>query len=252
VRNVLVASLAVILAACGGPLLGGEIQEQKICLKKAETVIAGICKRSEFAPLAAAASQLTQSGFTVAGVTDTNGDVCAMNVVALYAMLGDAQLSPFLPAGVKDAIDTVREASATGTFPLGDKIPALDKKGTTGSLKVQSLTIGGTSAALAMLESLGADFTKAGQPVLTLEYVKDAQSYRCESGACTMTVGVKSGTDDDIFRHLAGGDIDYRIAVKGTPGPGALQDMWNDWTASVETCMSAKLTVDALELMKNN
>jgi hypothetical protein len=254
VRNLLVASLAVTLAACGGPLLGGEVQEQKICVKKAATVVDGICKRSEFVPLATAAAALVQAGHQVAGVTDA-ANVCAMDVGALYAMLSNPLLSTFLPSGVQDAINNIRQADATGTFPLGDQIPALDKKGTTGSIKVQSLAVSGTSSALAMLDSLGAEFTKDSQPVLTLEYVKDGTSYACDSGTpktCTMTVGVKAGTDDDIFKHLNGGNIDYHITVKGTPGPEALSSMWNDWNASVETCMSASLTVDALELIKNN
>jgi hypothetical protein len=231
VRTPIVASLAVILAACGGPLLGGEVQEQRVCIKKPTAAIQGLCRSSQVAAYSSVVNCSTDPGLALADAA--------------------------IPQSIKDAIQSIpREANDAGTIPLGDNIPALDKKGTTGSLKLLSFTVSGSDQVLAQLSTFDLALTSPNEtaPFVTFTYAKSADSYVCDDASpktCTMTVTIDaSNADADLFKRLNGGDIAYSVHLKGSAQ--ALQSLWQDWTASIETCMSASLTVDALELIKNN
>lgn len=226
-RKNIVTSLALALAACGGPLLGAEIEDPKICIQKPTTLIQGLCHDAS----------------SVAGASLVGID-CSKDAAAL---LGD-------PAAAAILASVPREADDSGTIPVSDKIPGLDKKGTTGSIHLLSFTVSGSEATLSHLDTFDLQLTGAGEaaPFATFSYVKDGTSYTCDRSTpatCTMTVTV-GGTSTDLFARLkAGGDIQYHVALKGDPG--ALAGLWQDWNASIEACMSAKLTVDALDLINN-
>jgi hypothetical protein len=228
VRNALVMSLALALAACSGPLLGGEVQEAKLCVKRPATQIQGLCRTAAQLP-----------GAALLGID------CSKDVATLLAQ----------PAAQAILASVPHDAEDSGTIPLGDHIPALDKKGTTGSIKLLSFAVSGTEDTLKNLDSFQLELSTPGSaPFATFSYVKaDGTSYLCDQATpktCTMTVQIDGQSDaNDLFKHLNDGDISYHVALKGNAQ--ALAGLWSDWQASIESCMSASLTVDAIELLKN-
>jgi hypothetical protein len=193
-RTAIVISLAMALAACGGPLLGAELEDRKICV---------------------AMKSATVNGLHIDPV--------------LYASAGD------------------QTASWAGDFNLADHIAGVDKKGTTGNINVLSFTVSTTTqAAMDAITSADVDVYPTGDASAAsrfMSYTKAADSYKCDAaGTCTMNM--KLDQNLDIFKLVKSGSVSYQVAFKGKP-PN------DDWTATVETCMSVKLTIDALEAMKN-
>ncbi len=192
-RNLLFASLALALAACGDPLFFAEVEEKKICFELPSVSVQG---------------------------TGSLPDV-------IQQQIGSKTVST--PDG--EALD------------FGSQVPALDKqKATTGSIKLISFEVTSSTDALQHIEAAELDVADAnGQLVPFMHYERPAQS-ECVAGqaTCTITMTIPDG---DLLRPILAnaGHLPYKLSLTGTPP----QD---DWTVKVDTCMSAKIMVDALKL----
>jgi hypothetical protein len=200
VRKVLVGSLALTLAACGGPLLGGEVEDKKVCVAMLNQNVDGL------------------------GLDPT-----------IYNALPDT-----LPESLQ------KSKLLSNEFDVSSQLAGLGKKGTTGSIKILSFTVTSDKLSLQNISNADLVLKSVDDPSLLNEfkYVKSNQSFtQNPDGTYTLNVTVDSKVD--LFKLLESGKLHYDINFKGKP-PNA------DWKATVETCISAKLTVDAIEMLKDS
>ena len=182
-RASLVASLALALAGCSGPLVGADIDEPRICLVMKSQTVPG-------API---------------------------------------------PTGLVIPDQTV---SWDGDLDLGSKIPGLDKQGAvTGSIRMLSLTTTGSTDLSSVTSADVALVDAAGQPTSFMSYTRPTPVTTPDA------LDMKLDQDLNLLDAVQGGQLHYRITFKGQPPP-------TSWTADIETCLSAHLTVDALKAMK--
>ncbi|HYS80724.1 MAG TPA: hypothetical protein VEM76_08435 [Anaeromyxobacteraceae bacterium] len=182
-RPSLVASLALALAGCSGPLVGADIDEPRICLVMHSQTVPG-------API---------------------------------------------PTGM-----LLPEQAVTweGDLDLGSKLPGLDKDGAvTGSLRMLSLTTTGSTDLSSISSADVALVDAADQPTTFMSYTRPTPVTTPE------VLDMKLDQDLNLLDALQSGLLRYRITFKGQPPP-------TSWTADIETCLSAHLTVDALKAMK--
>ena len=182
-RASLVASLALALAGCGGPLVGADIDEPRICLVMHSQTVPG-------API---------------------------------------------PGGV---VLPDQQVSWEGDLDLGSKIPGLDKQGAvTGSIHMLSLTTTGSTDLSSVSSADVALVDAAGQPTSFMSYTRPTPVTTPDA------LDMKLDQDLNLLDEVQGGLLRYRITFKGQPPP-------TSWTADIETCLSAHLTIDALKAMK--
>jgi hypothetical protein len=180
-RASLVASLALALAGCSGPLVGADIDEPRICLVMHSQTVPG-------API---------------------------------------------PAGV-----VLPEVAWEGDLDLGSKIPGLDKQGAvTGNIHMLSLTTTGSTDLSGVSSADVALLDAAGQPTTFMSYTRPTPVTTPD------VLEMKLDQDLNLLDQVQAGLLRYRITFKGLPPPA-------DWTADIETCLSAHLTIDALKAMK--
>lgn len=180
------AAALVALAACSGPLVGGTVDENRLCLLMKSQTVPG-------AP------------------------------PAVSAVLG------------------AQEVTLEATLDLGSKIPGLDRPdAVTGEIRLLSLTaladppstdLGGVDTAEVSIVDA------AGAATQVMHYARPAGT------TTTSSLAMTQDANPNLLPELQGGALRYRITFKGVPPPTA-------WTADVETCFSAHLTLDALKLMK--
>ena len=143
-----------------------------------------------------------------------------------------------LPAG---AVVADQAVTWEGDVDVGSVIPGLTTAGAvTGSIHVLSLTAtavpattdlsGVSSAAVAVVDS-------AGQAATFLHYT------RPQPVTTTSAIDMVLDQDLNMLDELQGGLLHYRVRFTGQPPS-------NDWTADIETCLSADLTVDALKALQ--
>jgi hypothetical protein len=134
-----------------------------------------------------------------------------------------------------------QEVTLEASLDLGSKIPGLDRPdAVTGDLRLLSLTaladppstdLGGVETAdVAIVDA-------AGVTTQVMHYARPAGT------TTTSTLAMTQDADPNLLPVLQGGALRYRITFKGVPPPTA-------WTADVETCLAAHLTLDALKLTK--
>ena len=180
-RASLVASLALALAGCGGPLVGADIDEPRICLVMHSQTVPG-------API---------------------------------------------PVGL-----VLPEVSWEGDLDLGSKLPGLDKQGAvTGSIRMLSLTTTGSTDLSSVTSADVALVDAAGQATSFMSYTRPTPVTTPD------VLDMKLDQDLNLLDNLQAGLLHYRIPFKGLP-PSI------SWTADIEPCLSAHLTVDALKAMK--
>jgi hypothetical protein len=196
-----IGTLALALAACGGPLLGGEVEDKKVCIAMTEQQVDGL------------------------------------------------HLDPIIYDNLPDTPPPELQKSKllSNDFDVSSQLAGLGKKGTTGNVKMLSFTVTGEKSALEHI--VNADLvlksTSDASLVDDFSYVKSDASFKPNpDGTYTMNVTVDPKLD--LFKLLASGKLHYDINFKGKP-PN------ENWTIKqIETCLSAKLTVDAIEYAKNN
>ena len=97
---------------------------------------------------------------------------------------------------------------------------------TTGSTDLSSVS----SADVALVDA-------AGQPTSFMSYTRPTPVTTPDA------LDMKLDQDLNLLDAVQGGQLHYRITFKGLPPSSS-------WTADIETCLSAHLTVDALKAMK--
>jgi hypothetical protein len=132
----------------------------------------------------------------------------------------------------------VQTVNFNGSLDLGSGIPGLGKKGTTGTIKMTSLGMQ-SSTDMRVISSARVDLASdVGQPTPYMHYQQ-------MPGANPNTISMTIDQDIDLFSRLADGKtIQFVIALTGTP-PTV------DWTSDVTACMSVKIQIDPLEMIKN-
>lgn len=171
--------------------------------------------------------------------------------VALVALLAAGCGDPLFFAEVEEericmtlhnqAIPATQPGDQTGHWEddvdLGSKIPLLGTKGTTGSMKLLSLEITGStdlrgivSAAVAVAPSGGTQTTLARytQPTSVPDPMK-------------ISIGVPG--DTDLFPFLDAGKLHFAVDFAGNPPS-------EDWSADIDVCLSARIMVDALKAIQ--
>jgi hypothetical protein len=125
----------------------------------------------------------------------------------------------------------------TATLDLGDGIPGLGEKGTTGTIKATSLRLNSTTD-MSVITSARVDLgSDENQPTPYMHYEQ-------LPGADPTTLAMIIDQDIDLFARLAESKtIDIVISLTGRPPT-------ESWTADITTCMSAKILMDPLELIK--
>lgn len=152
-----------------------------------------------------------------------------------------AMQSQTIPGAVLPGGGPAQTVSYDGSLDVGSKIPGLDKPGAvTGNVQALSLTTTANPAStnLATIDSAEVDvLDAAGNATKIMHYTRPA--------GVTTTTELDMVVDQDLNLLpdlLAGsGALRYRITFTGHPSS-------NSWTADIETCLSAHLTVDALKL----
>ena len=184
-RASLIASLALTLAGCSGPLVGADIDEPRICLVMKSQTVPG-------API---------------------------------------------PAGLVGLIPD-QTVTWAGDLDLGSKLPGLDKQGAvTGSIRMLSLTTTGSTDLSSITSAQVALVDAAGQSTTFMSYTRPTPVTTPD------VLDMKLDQDLNLLDKLEGGLLHYSITFKGLPPP-------TSWSADIETCLSAHLTIDALKAMK--
>jgi hypothetical protein len=155
--------------------------------------------------------------------------------------------APALPPGAPAIPSQTVESS--GELDLGSQIPGLDQKGTTGSLRLLSLSISSSADALSHIDAAEADLPAPGgalAPFVDFSRTPSVGSYTPNADG-SATIDMKLAPDTELFQAVFanGGKLPYRIALTGTPPTVA-------WTVAVDFCMYAKLKVDVLQAVKSN
>jgi hypothetical protein len=145
---------------------------------------------------------------------------------------------PPIPPG-----STVPEQTVTwsGDLDIGSSIPGLSKQGAvTGNIYMLSLSTiadpagtdlsGITSASVAVTDA-------AGTTVTFMHYARPSPV--TTPGEIDMVLDQNL----NLLDELEAGVLHYSITFKGLPPPTA-------WTADIETCLSAHLTIDALKALQ--
>jgi hypothetical protein len=145
------------------------------------------------------------------------------------------QTIPKAPAGIGE-----QTVSWQGNLDLGSAIPGLGEKGTTGTIKSVSLRVNSTTD-MSVIRHADVKLSALDGETPTRYMHYDVQEQQAADPALlNMTID----DDIDLFERLAGGKkIDYTISFTGQP-PTV------DWTADITACMSAKVKLDPLEMMK--
>jgi hypothetical protein len=143
------------------------------------------------------------------------------------------QQIPGVPAGVGP-----QSVAWEGDFDLGSNIPGLDTSGTTGSLRLLSVSVTGSTDLTGITL---ADVTVTDAAGVATDLVHYAQPTPVPD---PMRIDMTVAQDVDLLDRVRhGGKLHYSVAFKGSPPTAA-------WTAAVETCMYAKVKVDALKAMQ--
>lgn len=150
-----------------------------------------------------------------------------------------AMQSQTIPGAVLPGGLPAQTVSYDGSLDVGSKIPGLDKPGAvTGSIHALSLTTTANPSTtnLAVIDSAEVDVLDAsGNATKIMHYTRPA-------GVTTATeLDMVLDQDLDLLPEMQAGALRYRITFTGHPPS-------NSWTADIETCLSAHLTVDALKL----
>ena len=158
----------------------------------------------------------------------------------LFAEVEDRQICMTLPGqSIPMAPPDIGEHTVSwqGSLDLGSAIPGLGDKGTTGSIKSISLQVNSTTD-MTKIRRADVELTAEGQaPTPYMHYEQQASA---SPNVLSMTID----DDIDLFARLAGGEkIQYAISFTGEPPTVA-------WTADITACMSAKVKLDPLEMMK--
>ena len=185
------------------------------------------------APLAVAFA-LTLAGCSgpLLGADVTEPKLCLM----LQAVTIPA--APAIPTGVTVPDQTV---TWTGDLDVGSSIPGLDKAGAvTGAIHMLSLTTAASPATtdLSSITSASVAVTDAtGNALSFMHYTRPTP--------VTTPSELDMVLDDDLnlLDELQGGVLHYTITFAGLPPTTA-------WTADIETCFSAHLTIDALKALQ--
>jgi hypothetical protein len=140
---------------------------------------------------------------------------------------------PAAPAGVGDQTVTWQ-----GRFDLGSGIPGLGEKGTTGTIRMVSFSLASTTDVTSITHAEVDLTSDAGPPTPFMHYTQ--QQPVADPNSLSMAID----QDLDLFERLAGGrTIGYAIAFTGRPPTAA-------WTADITACMSAKVKIDPLQVIK--
>lgn len=182
-RSWLVAALT-LLAGCGGPLLGAQIDESRLCL------------------------------------------------------VLPSQTVPAAPTAPPGAVVPEQTVTWEGDVDVGSVIPGLSDGTVTGSIHALSLTTTANPATVDLETISAADvevIDASGKATAIMHYT------RPDPATPTDHLDMTVGQDVNLLPQLKGGVLQYRITFKGLPPR-------TTWTADLETCLSANVTIDALEL----
>lgn len=140
---------------------------------------------------------------------------------------------PGVPAGLGP-----QTAHWEGDVDLGKSIPGLDTGATTGSVQLVSVSVKG-STSLAGITYADVSLTdSAGVTSHVVHY--EQPSPLPDPDQITVAITPMELID----RVKNGGNLHYSVTFDGSP-PTV------DWTADIETCMYAKVMVDALKALQN-
>ncbi|HEX9289728.1 MAG TPA: hypothetical protein VF904_09395 [Anaeromyxobacteraceae bacterium] len=139
---------------------------------------------------------------------------------------------PAAPAGVGP-----QSVHWEGDFDLGSNIPGLDTSATTGSLRLVSVSVTG-STDLTGITLADVTITDAAGVATDLVHYEQPPTVS-DPRRLDMTVA----PNDLLERVRNGGKLHYSFAFEGSPPS-------TDWTADLETCMYARVMVDALKAIQ--
>ena len=135
----------------------------------------------------------------------------------------------------------LQAATWTGELDLGSAIPGLSKPGAvTGAIHMLSLTATADPAStdLSGIASASVAVTDAsGQTIPFMHYT------RPQTVTNPSEIDMVLDQDLNLLQDQQAGILHYRITFQGQPPPAA-------WTADIQTCVSAHLTVDALKALQ--
>ncbi|GEJ56050.1 hypothetical protein [Anaeromyxobacter diazotrophicus] len=145
--------------------------------------------------------------------------------------------APALPAGV---VMPDQQVTWQGDLDLNSVLPGLDKPGAiTGAIHVLSLTATATPATTDLSPityASAAVVDGAGTPTVFMHYDRPSPVTK------PYEIDLALDQDLNLLDQLQGGVLHYQITFKGQPPSNA-------WTADIETCFKAHLTLDALKVM---
>jgi hypothetical protein len=170
--------------------------------------------------------------------------LCACGDPLLFAEVEDEKICMTFPRetipGADQAIvDLLGNQKATWhrDLNLGSGIPGLGKKGTTGTIKMISLTVHGDGDITSITDAK-VELTDVDPPTRLMQYKQQ------QPVADTTTITMTLDQDVDLFQRLGEGTtIPCDVTLSGRPPPAA-------WTADITACMSARVKIDPLEMMK--
>lgn len=158
----------------------------------------------------------------------------------LFAAVEEQRICLLLPAQDVPAAPPVGDQTVSweGDLDLGAHIPGLDRPDAVkGSLKMLSLTTTGSTDLSSITAAEVAVTDEAGQMTAFMHYTRSA------APADPTRLEMVLDQDLNLLDRLQGGNLHYAISFHGAPPQVA-------WTADVESCLSASITLDGLELMK--
>jgi hypothetical protein len=159
-----------------------------------------------------------------------------------FAEVEDKQICMTLPGqSIPGAPADLAEHTVSwqGKLDLGEALPGLGEKGTTGTIRTVSLRVN-SAVDLTAIRHADVELSASdGSPPTPYMHYDAQEQPAADPSVLSMTID----DDIDLFARLAGGkEIGYVISFTGRP-PAA------DWTADITACMSARVKIDPLELI---